>query len=86
MKSASAGIPYGETEVRIANAQGKYLWCRIRVTTQFNEEKKPVRVIGVIIDIDDEKRRIKELSAKVQMDSLTKVFNKDTAVEPGTDI
>ena len=80
MKSASAGIPYGETEVRIANAQGKYLWCRIRVTTQFNEEKKPVRVIGVIIDIDGEKRQIKELSAKVQMDSLTKVFNKDTAV------
>ena len=76
-----AGVPYGETELRIANADGKYLWCRIRATTQFNDLSQPVRVVGVISDIDADKRRTQELLDKAQQDALTGLYNKSTALE-----
>lgn len=76
-----AGASYGEIELRIANADGKYLWCRVRMTTQFDSAKKPVRVVGVILDIDAEKRRIQELADKAKQDALTRLYNKATARE-----
>lgn len=80
-KKIASGEPYGEVEVRIANSEGKYLWCRIRATTQFNDAGKPVRAVGVILDIDVEKRRTQELSDKAQRDALTGLYNKNTARE-----
>lgn len=81
MQKVSAGVPYAETELRIAGAEGKYIWCRIRMTTQFDDSGKPVKAVGVILDIDSERRRIQELSDKAQKDSLTKLYNKETAVK-----
>lgn len=80
-KKIASGEPYGEVEVRIANSEGKYLWCRIRATTQFNDAGKPVRAVGVILDIDVEKRRTQELSDKAQRDALTGLYNKNTERE-----
>lgn len=81
IREIQAGASYGEIELRIANADGRYLWCRVRMTTQFNDEKKPVRVVGVIMDIDTEKRRIQELADKARQDMLTHLYNKATAQE-----
>lgn len=79
-KSIVNGLPYGEIDVRIANIEGRYIWCRFRMTAQFNNQGQPIRVVGLIMDIDDEKRRTQELTQRAQQDSLTKLFNKDTAV------
>ena len=81
MESIAAGAPYGEAEVRLAKADGKYLWCRIRATTQFGSDKKPVRVVGVILDIDGEKRRFQELTHKAEQDTLTELYTKMAAGE-----
>lgn len=81
MQGIVAGAPYAECEVRIANADGRYLWCRIRATTQYNDAGKPVKAVGVILDIDAEKRRTQELSDKAQQDALTRLYNKNTARE-----
>lgn len=74
----SGGAAYGETELRIADAGGRYIWCRIRATTQFNHNGVPIKAVGVILDIDAEKRRTQELTDKAERDSLTRLYNKST--------
>lgn len=73
------GLPYNETELRIANADGRYIWCRLRATTQFNDEGKPVKAVGVILDIDGEKRRAQDLLEQAERDNLTHLYNKNAA-------
>lgn len=77
-QKVSGGAAYGETEIRIADATGRYLWCRIRATTQFDHSRRPIKAVGVILDIDAEKRRTQELTDKAERDSLTKLYNKST--------
>ena len=79
MEDAAAGVPYGEAEGRIAKADGQYLWCRVRMTTQFDDRGRPMKTVGVILDIDNEKRRTQELTAKAERDALTRLYNKNTA-------
>lgn len=79
LKDMGSGIPYGEAEIRIANAESRYIWCRIRATAQFDHNGIPIKAVGVILDIDSEKRLTQELIDKAERDSLTKLFNKAAA-------
>lgn len=76
MTDTAAGVPYSETEFRIRNEKGKFTWCRIRATTQFDNDRRPLRAVGVIVDIEDEKRKQQELLIRAQNDSLTGLYNK----------
>ena len=60
MQDTAAGVPYSEAEFRIKNISGIYRWCRIRATTQYDEEGKPLKAVGVIADIDQEKMCIRD--------------------------
>ena len=79
MQDVVSGLPYGEAELRIANSDGRYIWCRIRATTQFDDSGRPVKAVGVILDIDSEKRRAQDLIEKADRDNLTHLYNKDAA-------
>lgn len=72
------GSPYVETEVRIKKADALYIWCRIRMTAQYDENCEPFKAVGVIVDIDSEKRHSQELMQKAERDALTKLYNKGT--------
>lgn len=76
MTDTAAGVPYSETEFRIKNVKGRFTWCRIRATTQYDNNKRPVRAVGVIVDIEEEKRERQELIIKAQNDCLTGLYNK----------
>lgn len=76
MNSVGGGAPYGEAELRIANAAGRYIWCRIRATLQLDHNGTPLKAVGVILDINDEKHRTQELIDRAERDSLTKLYNK----------
>ena len=76
MKDTAAGVPYSETEFRIRDRQGKYHWCRIRATAQFDADGKAIKAVGVILDIDDEKRQHLVLLDMAQKDALTGLYNK----------
>lgn len=75
----SSGALYCETEVRLVKASGKYGWYKIRATTQFDNMKRPVKAIGVIVNIDNEKRRTAELTEMAERDLLTGLYNKAAA-------
>lgn len=70
------GDVYNEAEVRISDNLGNFIWCRIRSTTQFDAQGKPIKAVGVILDIDAEKKREQELLRQARYDELTGLLNK----------
>lgn len=71
-----AGEPYLETELRICHENGTYIWCRCRMTQQFGQDGKPVKAIGVLIDIDRDMKRSQYLKKQAEQDALTGMYNK----------
>lgn len=66
-------------EIRIANSEGRYLWCRFRATASFDPDGNAARILGTIVNITAEKEAAYALQQKAQSDSLTKLINKETA-------
>ena len=75
------GVHYQTMEARIANAKGEYIWCRFRATAIFDADNKICKLVGIIINIDAEKRAASALRSRAEQDSLTKLFNNKTAQE-----
>jgi len=73
------GDTYKETEIRIRKNEDEYIWCKIRITAMFDEDGNIFKAIGIIIDIDKEKKEAEELLYKAQRDSLTGLYNKGTS-------
>lgn len=73
------GEQYREAEVRMKKNTGEYVWCKIRITAIFDSNGDIYKAIGVIINIDKEKKEAEELLYKAQRDSLTGLYNKGTA-------
>ena len=77
VQAACAGEGYIQAELRFAEANGRYRWCRVRATTQLDAKHHPVKVVGVITDIDNEKRATQKLMDRAERDTLTKLYNKE---------
>ena len=73
------GAPYAMTEVRMATARGRYLWCRYRATAIRDTRGRLQKITGIIINIDGEKQAERALQSQAEQDSLTKLLNKDAA-------
>lgn len=78
LKSLKEGSPYMEDEYRIKKLSGEYIWCKIRVTAMFNEQKLVYRAVGFISDIEEYKRETAFLQEKAERDLLTGLLNKIT--------
>lgn len=72
------GSAYQIVEVRIMKADGEYLWCRIRATGVYDETGALKKIVGIIIDIDDEKKATDALQERAERDSLTRLLNAHT--------
>jgi len=72
------GCRFLNLEVRIAAADRRWLWCKIRACGIYDTSDVLTHVIGLIIDIDDEKRAHSALQAQAEQDSLTKLTNAHT--------
>lgn len=75
----NGALPYAELELRIAKADGQYLWCRIRATIQQDKSGTPIKAVGLIMDIDAEKRATQSLRERAERDPLTGLYNKGAA-------
>ena len=71
-----SGSRYLEMEARIANAAGQYTWNRLRATAQQDQRGSTIKLVGVIIDIDQEKRISQALLDEAARDPLTKLYNR----------
>ncbi len=68
-------------EIRAKDITGTYKWFEITSTTIKDNNDRPILVIGQSINIDAEKRTLEQIKAAREMDSLTKLYNKETAQE-----
>lgn len=76
----ASGTSYEEIEFRIADRSGRYRWYRIRATALYNDMGKPIKAVGLLMDIDKEKRESKELQDRAEKDGLTGIYNKSAAI------
>ena len=65
-------------EARMRAGNSEYVWCRVHVTP-IMENGIPVRMIGVLINIDDIKREAEALKQVSQTDMLTGLYNRSSA-------
>lgn len=75
MEKIKGGAVQTMLDVRIRHANGRYIWCRLRAATQFDGAGRPLRAVGTIADIDEEKRLIDDLRKRAELDALTGLYN-----------
>ena len=74
----TTGTPYVELELRLQGRGDRYFWCRIRATVQNDTSGTPIKVVGIIADIDADKRHQQQLMDQASKDALTGLLNRST--------
>jgi diguanylate cyclase (GGDEF)-like protein len=69
------GQNYANIDYR-AKSHGRYTWYKNSMTAIKNTEGKTLRVVGVLSDIDEEKRTIEQMKESALRDPLTQLYNK----------
>ncbi len=67
-------------EARMRAGGSNFIWCKIDVTPIL-QDGKPVKMVGVITDISDMKRKNDVLQEKVNLDTFTGVYHKQSAIK-----
>ncbi|MEG0616097.1 MAG: diguanylate cyclase [Oscillospiraceae bacterium] len=69
----------GAMELRMRTYRDEYHWFSLLLTTITDTATfKPLRVIGKLTDIDEEKKMTANLTFKAERDPLTSIYNKST--------
>ena len=77
-RSVLAGGAGGSVELRMRTSYGTYRWCRLTLATLYDLEGKPRRAVGLLADIDEEKREALALAQRNERDQLTGLLNGGT--------
>ena len=59
------GLAYSVSELRVLDQEGCYRWYRLRATLQRDEQGRPARAVGIILDIDSERRKTQRLGRRL---------------------
>lgn len=73
------GKRHASLDVRVLGANGRYLWHRFSAIFEFDKKQNAKRVVGIIYNVDKEKRSEQQLLQKTEVDALTRLLNKDAA-------
>lgn len=73
------GVSEFTFELRCSLLTDQYGWTRVQGKTICGELGEPVKAIGLISNIDAQKREIEGLIEKAQFDTLTGLYNRGTA-------
>jgi len=79
LQALELGSHFEMQDLRMATSQGHYLWCRIRASSLRDEDGKLKRIVGIIVNVDDEKQAERALKDRADRDMLTKLLNKTAA-------
>lgn len=77
----SEGKKLIEAEFRMKDKLNEFIWCQTMGKTIYDDEKKPLRVIGKIVNIDTQKRELEAMEYKATRDPLTGVYNKEVTLK-----
>lgn len=75
--SVLAGGAGGTVELRMRTGFGIYRWCRLNLNTLYDDRGEPLRAVGLITDIEYEKRDQLALLRKASQDGLTGLYNNE---------
>lgn len=75
MEDILSGCKYSEAEYRIKDISGTYQWCGIHLTNVFDEDGRPFKSVGIIMDMANLKKNAAKLEEKMQLDPMTKAYN-----------
>lgn len=65
-------------EYRVKSIYGDFVWIMIKATKFFNRDEVPTKIVGVIMDIDKEKKSEMHLLQRASYDALTQLYNRET--------
>lgn len=72
------GKNFENNEYRIKNIYGDFIWILIRTATLNDAEGKPLKAVGVLVDIDRAKKSEAKLTEQASYDALTELYNRET--------
>ncbi len=72
------GVSFSGNEYRIKNIYGDFIWILMRTEALKDKEGKPVKVVGVMVDIDRAKKSEQQLTERASFDALTGLYNRET--------
>ena len=78
LEKLGRGEEFKHNEYRMKNIYGDYIWVLIRTATLHDKEGNPLKVVGVILDIDRAKKSEQQLTARASFDALTELYNRET--------
>ncbi len=72
------GKNFERNEYRMKNIYGDFIWVLMRTATLHDKDGKPLKVVGVMVDIDRAKKSEQQLTARASYDALTELYNRET--------
>lgn len=72
------GKNFERNEYRVKNIYGDFIWVLMRTATLHDKDGKPLKVVGVMVDIDRAKKSEQQLTARASYDALTELYNRET--------
>ncbi len=69
---------FWQGDYRIKNIYGDFGWVMIKGTKFFDSNELPSKIVGVIVDIDREKKSEMHLLQRASYDALTQLYNRET--------
>lgn len=72
------GKSFENNEYRIKNIYGDFIWILIRTATLTDADGKPMKAVGVMVDIDRAKKSEAKLTEQASYDALTELYNRET--------
>lgn len=72
------GKNFERNEYRIKNIYGDFIWVLIRTSTLKDKDGKPLKVVGVMVDINRAKESEEKLTERASYDALTELYNRET--------
>lgn len=78
MRDLKAGTAYRSMDIRL-RTRSQFVWFRLRATAVRNEHGELQKIVGLLLNIDNEKQETSALHEKAESDSLTQLLNRATA-------
>ena len=72
------GDEFKGNEYRIKNIYGDFIWVIMRTATLRDKDGNPLKIVGVMVDIDRAKKSEQQLTARASFDALTELYNRET--------